>query len=67
MQVNRPINPAEEDAQGDSAKRRDVRDTPKATKDVLVFHNSPCSIKHPSNTVAILTQSLPPFIQILSH
>jgi hypothetical protein len=60
MPVNRPIDPAKEDAHGDGAKRRDVRDTPKATKDILFFHNAPCSIKHLFNTVAILTQSLPP-------
>jgi hypothetical protein len=37
MQLNRPINPTEEDAYGDGAECRDVRDAPKATKDVLLF------------------------------
>jgi hypothetical protein len=46
MQVNRPIDPTKEDADGDGAECRDVRDTPKATKDVLFFHHSPRSIEH---------------------
>jgi hypothetical protein len=67
MPVNRPVYPAEEDAHGNGAECRDVRDTPKATKDVLFFHHSPSSIKHLSNTVAILTQPPTAFTQILSR
>jgi hypothetical protein len=67
MQVNRPIDPTKEDADGDGAECRDVRDTPKATKDVLLFHNSPCSIQHLFNTVAILTQPSSSFTQIISR